>query len=226
MARYFSRRKPRTKRRYRKRLVRPGTRALRIVKKLMKADSYHYRDDADVDMFEQGGTPSQTFVEHITDIATGDDASNRQGRSITVNSVLIDGVVNTNGTATHNQVHVALIVDRQQVSDTSPTYGGVFDTVDNGNNQGIYTIRRTLGVPTPAHFQVLAQRVITVDDNSTSTKRFRMRHVFKKGLKVDYNGNQASDIERNGLYVIAFCDGNSATTVPIAAYSYRVSFLP
>lgn len=199
--------------------------ALREVNKLKAASGPHLKDIDNDDAFMSAGTEVVTDTSAVTFISAGDGETDRTGDFINVRSILLDGSLNTVGNS-NSMVHIAVVVDTQQAPDTNPSYSDVYETapVSAVNGSGLYKIRRqedSLG-----RFRVLWSKVLRVADSNNPSTYFKKYINFKKTHKVEYNGTGSGDIQKNGIYVIARCDGVAGATAPLMSWTTRIRFDP
>jgi len=143
-------------------------------------------------------------VDHITDIAQGDTVSTRTGNAITVVSVTIKGTISDMTNAAFYRV--AVVQDKQQIADTSPSATNIF-------SDGIASANPVTAVPTVANlarFNVLWMSKIysgTVVNAGNQIPYYEFTR--KTNIKVSYNGSASTDIEKNGLYVVFLTDSGA-----------------
>lgn len=154
-------------------------------------------------------TPSIT---HLTAIGQDDTVSGRTGNSILVNSVSGRVSLSANATAVSNIVRVLLVVDRQQVADSSPAIGDILNT-----NNDVYA---HYNVNTLGRFKVLYDKIFTVNTAGKNAVFFKFFKTINDHTK--YNGTASSDVQRNGIYVVVVSD--NGTNGPALASSFRVSY--
>jgi len=151
--------------------------------------------------------PATGTVFPITTIATGDIEGTRTGNAVNVTAINLSGYFLRNSTdfAADSFYRIALVQDKEQVADTSPTAAQIF------NNTGLPTEALPL-LDSLTRFNVLwlspvfdAWMMRLDSDNlaaSTPTQKSFWSHSWKGNIKVQYNGNSSTDIQKNGLYVV------------------------
>lgn len=175
-----------------------------VVNKLKPEKKY-----SDISLASNNITTAGSVV-HVTAIAQGDTSATRTGDAIQLTDVQVAGVliratdapaVTTNGT-----IRYALVYDKQQVADTSPTAAVVF----NGANPVIALPvldgldRFTVIWMSPV--KVLSMMSLDNDLVIPPTAPHFITHSMKLDRKVVFNGTASSDIQKNGLYFVILTD--------------------
>lgn len=150
---------------------------------------------------------------HLTGVAQGDSDSARTGNSIFVRSYNFNGVLTHNVSGQNSQVvRVAIVMDTQQVGDSSPTYSSIYESISPYAHLNSDTVGR---------YKVIWSRIYTVntyDKNNAIVKiNIPMRH------HVRYNGTASSDIQKGGLYMCVACD-EAGANMPTFAGEHRLSY--
>lgn len=157
---------------------------------------------------------SPTSIFDPTAIAQGDTDQSRNGNSILCKSLYVKGSVSLHASATATQVRILVSRDKQQVSDTAPSFTDIIDPTFSDN------IHAPLNNETVGRFQILADFVITVDSN-TPVKEFK---IYRKMLAhMRFNGVASTDIQKGGIYVSAV--SNDQTNQPTVLASGRLVFV-
>lgn len=146
----------------------------------------------------------------ITAIAQGDSASSRTGNSVLAKSVTVHGYVAWNATGTQQNMAVWLVKDTQQVGDTTPTWGTIF----SGSNVQCFMNRDTGA----GRFQIMKKWIFTQDESRDQIV-FEYNTIIKN-THIRWNGPAASDIQKNGLYIVAV----SNQTVNLPSLQTQVRF--
>lgn len=160
-------------------------------------------------------------VVHCSAIGTGDIQATRNTNTINVTNIDVSGYftrLSTDFVATAF-LRVALVVDKKQVSDTSPTAAQIFATGDPAT--------ALPNVDTLERFSVLwlspvfdAWRMVIDSDRlvagSVPTQSAAWSHAWKGNLKVSYNGNASTDIEKNGIYFVYLTSSGVTTFDSVA----------
>lgn len=158
-------------------------------------------------------TPSVStsgYIFTVSDIVQGDVYDNRQGNSILVKSLNIQGNIKWNTSATDSALTMWVIIDTQQASDTTPSIGDIF------NGQGPHSI---LNAQTVGRYKILLKKHYSQD--SSKQLVFVDEHMTMNH-HVRYNGALASDIQKGGIYVVFI--SNRGTLSPQATIVSRLSY--
>lgn len=171
------------------------------------------------EMYKKDNQDAGTFIlnnnaysVHLTNIAIGDGDSDRTGNSIYVRCLNLRGQLIYNSTGTDPQfVRIALVLDKQQIADTPPTYTDVYNGADYNAHLNPDTVGR---------FKVLFSRTYSLDSVNAITKSV----TFNKPMKhhVRYNGTTINDIQKGGLFLIA-CS-SEPTNGPKLIWDCRTSY--
>lgn len=136
---------------------------------------------------------NQSILHPITAIPMGDTVGSRTGNSVLLKSFVLNGFMYINSSQTTNsRVMLALIRDRQQVSDTVPALGDIF--VDA---TAPHTLLKT---DTLGRFDILWRRQYTLDSNAAGNNAKQVKLFHRINLHARYNGTNSTDIQKNGIY--------------------------
>lgn len=174
-------------------------------------------------------------VQHITALGQGVAEAQRVGDSITVSAIdCLVRVGTTSGSVGafpngDEAVRFALVQDTQQVSDTVPTVGAIMVQVANPHNplkqieSGIHRFKFLWMSPVIQASRITASStaVATLAALSPTQANWAFAHV-KCNLKIRFNGNSGTDIEKNGLYVICWTNV-AADTIDADGYT-RITY--
>lgn len=160
-------------------------------------------------------TTSGTYVQHLTAIAQGDSDVTRTGNSVFVRAVNIKGrsVYNATLGAVPSFIRIMLVIDTQQVGDTSPTINGVIDTT-NGGYQA-HMLNTTVG-----RYKVLYSKIFTNDSVQNTVKSFDINIPLRHHVR--FNGTASTDIQKGGIYIMAI--SSEVTNGPKLIFNARVSY--
>lgn len=170
----------------------------------------------DVSLTSANITSSGVAV-HMTPIAQGDALEQREGNSVCVNSVSVRGVFTQQTDApTTGAARILVVVDRQQIADTTPSPSDVItDAIIGGANPVInYPNRAFL-----ERFRILfmskifdfKRLVLDSDIATVPTQSPYIEWDWTGALKVLFNGTASTDIQKNGIYFIILTDSTSNT---------------
>jgi len=186
-------------------------RGVKYLKGLVNSEMYKFDTIATVNPVNAGET-----VTHLTPIAIGDGDSDRTGNSILVRSLDINGTVLYNGSSTASAqiVRMWVVIDRQQISDSAPTFSTIFE------NNGILS---HLNNTTVGRFSLICVRKFIVNDDQQpgSYKTFHIRCPLM--LHVRYNGSAGTDIQKNGIYLVC-ASSQDTSNGPSITFEARVSY--
>lgn len=152
-------------------------------------------------------------VIHVNAITQGDDYNQREGSKVVIRYVNARGWIKHNNTATDGQVvRVWLILDRQQVADSSPTAANIFTTAAN-------SVTSPLNPSTVGRFRILWSKTYTVDPSNEIRPVFMGKKLF---VASRFNGTANTDIQKNGLYIVYASSDN--TNKPTLTLDVRTSY--
>lgn len=188
-----------------------ASRALRgvnYIRGLVNSEMFKYDTTASLAVTTSGN------MDLINDMAQGDGDNTRTGNSIYIRQVDIRGELVMDTDATSTTVRLMLVCDTQQIGDTAPGVGDVLDSALN-----TFSVYRPLNSDTVGRFNVLYARNYILNPQRPSC----LFRIFRKmRLHTRFNGIAATDIQRNGLYLLAI--SNEATNAPAVVYTCRVSY--
>lgn len=186
-------------------LASKALRGLSYVKGLVNSEMFHNTISN-----TNNPTPLGTIVP-LTNIAIGDSNVTRTGNSLFVRSIVMNMNCSQNASALDNTfIRMILFIDTQQVSDTTPVSGDIFNATGphalvNLDSAGRYKFLKTwefaLSTQNPA-------KVIKYYKN--------IRH------HVRYNGPNATDVQKGGLYLALV--SSQSTNVPALTYHVRIGY--
>lgn len=198
-------RRPRKPMRYRVAdLAYKAYRGVRYIRGLVNSEKKHH----DVTWTPTVNTTGTT--RSLTSIAQGDGISTRDGNSILVKSLYFRMSSQLNSGATASFVRFIVFQDKQQVADTTPGVTDVLETADYLSHLN----RANLG-----RFKILRDVTYGLDGN-TVVRVFK-RYIYLN-THIRYNGTASTDIQKNGLHVLAI--SNEATNVPTVDFNFSISY--
>ena len=169
-------------------IARAAWRSAKYIRGLVNSEMYH--KDAQYTL-----GPNQSRIWHLTTLTQGDGPSGRTGNSILLKSFSANAYMYINASQTTNtRVMLALVFDKQQPEDASPTIANIFasdvtpNTLLNSSNLG--------------RFSVIWRRQFMLSSNAAgnNVKQFKIFKRFQ--THVRWNGPAETDIQRNGLYLV------------------------
>lgn len=160
-------------------------------------------------------TTSGAYVSHLTSIAVGDTDTTRTGNSIFVRAVNVNGRVVYNGTsgAVPTFLRFMIVIDTQQIGDTSPQIGTVIDSATAGYQA--HMLNTTVG-----RFKVLYNNIFVTDSVQNTVRSFNINLPMRHHVR--YNGTANTDVQRGGIYIMAI--SSEAVNGPKLIWNARVSY--
>lgn len=165
--------------------------------------------------------PTTGYIFHCTQIAEGDTLGARDGQSIRLISINLCGrfVTATSALASIGSCYrLALVVDRQQVADTTPAIGDIFTSTSPRPETlmpNLNTLKRfSMLWVSPVYYpnmMVTTTSGLTAIIQFPPTQGFCFDHNWTGNLPVGYNGAATSDIQKNGVYFIVISSDSQAT---------------
>lgn len=153
------------------------------------------------------------LVYPLHEMAQGDTDQTRSGNSIKPLSVLIRGRLTNNATAVNTLVRVLLVLDTQQIADTTPSVSDILDPSYQFWNA-------PLNNNTVGRFKVLSDRKYQLTTVSTPIREFKIYQKLYGHIR--YNGANSTDIQKGGIYLMFISD--QATNKPTFGFQTRLAF--
>lgn len=153
----------------------------------------------------------------LNGIAQGDNIMDRTGNSCLLKRLDIRGYVQMNSASAANDqgVRIAVVVDTQQISDdTAIAFQDVFEAVQ--------PLTSFLQDSQLGRFTVLYDKVFHLSDLAGSFRK-EFSVSVPLGLHARYNGTAATDIQKNGIWMLTVSD-EAATSYPRVVYNARLRF--
>lgn len=147
---------------------------------------------------------------NLNGIAQGDTQSNRDGISILQNNLQVKGTITKHSSSSSSFVRVVVLRDNQQVGDTNVAWTNIF----TGETMDSYLRTTTLG-----RYQIMMDRVIQLTSDKPSVY---IKKYFKLDKHARYNGTAATDIQKNGLYLLLLSD--ESTNLPTSNLCSRLAY--
>jgi len=155
--------------------------------------------------------PSTGVMTLLNGMAQNDTSSGRTGNSILMRNCHLRLGFEQNAAAILTTYRIILLWDTQQVGDTNPSVTDVLETASPYS---------PLATASAGRFKVLKSWFFTTDDNKAQTKLITHYADFRTHTR--YNGTANTDIQKNGLYLLAIAD--QAVNVPTYKYSWKVGY--
>lgn len=161
--------------------------------------------------------PNTGVLQHLTLIAQGDSIDTRDGWKVALRGLSLGGIVYNHADAAEGTIyHLYIVRDLQQIADTSPTIGNIFDLDDGVNPQ--------IKPETRGRFKILLHKRLIFNQNITSQVLLKPINFWLrlKNNIVSYNGSTVNDIQRNGLYIVQV--SNQATNTPTPSFITKLYY--
>lgn len=146
-------------------------------------------------------------------LAQGDGAGARTGNSVFVRSINWKGSVSR--TTAGNAVQVirfGILMDTQQIGDTTPTYTDVY----GADNPYAHLNANTVG-----RYKILSTKTVILDTVQKLGVPFEINLPMKHHVR--YNGTASTDVQRGGLYIFA-CSDQASANYPTFLSEVRLSY--
>lgn len=156
-------------------------------------------------------TAASGYIIHLSAIAQGDNTNNRHGNSIFLRYINIKGNVRIGSAEPYTRVRVALVIDNQQIGDTSPALTDCYQTASPDSFLNTSTVGR---------FKVLLSRVFNLSPDKPIAS-MDINKVVRHHVR--FNGTAATDIQKGGVYLLAMSDQYTGTAPSFDA-NYRLSY--
>lgn len=148
-------------------------------------------------------TDTAGAINQITSIAQGDGVSDRTGNKIRIKGIYVQVRVSTSSISglAESFLRFAVVQDMQQASDTAPTVAQIVNNPALPQNS-------LMSIPNQGRFKILKlfglmDNTMQASGNATQSAVKAWRR-FGLDIVVTYNGSASSDIQKNGIYVIAY----------------------
>lgn len=154
-------------------------------------------------------------VDPLTEIAEGSTSLTRDGLKIKPHSLLLNYRLqhssDENAASQSNDpkpqcVRVMVVVDRQQLGDASPSASTVLGAVSDFYLSGLNRLTAV------NRFSVIYDKRHILNWNNLAVGVSKYIDLTKKVKMVGYNGTATTDIQKNGIYVIAGCAEDAGTS--------------
>lgn len=162
---------------------------------------------------------STASYNHINGCAQDDTETGRDGQSVKMVSLYVEGYVTLNASATQDNVRISVVLDRQ-VNGSGPAYTDIYESSNPASFRNKDTVDR---------FQVLKSQNIILSHNGANLKKFcfyiNLGKFDQKDMHVKYNGALATlaSIYTNALYITWV--GTQATNTSTAVINSRIRFV-
>ncbi|AYP28695.1 MAG: coat protein [Circoviridae sp.] len=156
-------------------------------------------------------TSSTGTVTLLNGMAQNDTSSGRTGNSILMRNIFLRLGFQQHPSATSTTYRVMLVLDTQQVGDTSPAISDILETVN---------VYAPLATANTGRFKIMKNWFFNTNNASNTFKQLNLYKDVR--FHTRYNGPANTDITKNGLYLVALSD--QATNLPTFAYTWKVGY--
>lgn len=154
-----------------------------------------------------------TYSDAITDVAQGDDQTNRSGRTIKLTSIEVRHGLAIHASATQSAVRIIFGIDHDPTGVTA-TAGDLIS--DTASINSLRTITASQG-----RFTVLLDRIY--DMSNAGTRNINYKWFHKLGHHNFYNGTAAASNGKGRLFMLLI--SNEATNTVAQDLKIRVKFI-
>lgn len=167
------------------------------------------------DVVETGAvvtSAQNSYSARLSAIPQGDGDNARTGNSIFARSLNIRGQVINNISGTPPEyMRVMVVLDTQQIGDTTPNLADVLE--NNGYNS--HLLKSTVG-----RFKILFSSIYEVNSTINISRTFDINIPMRHHIR--YNGTAGTDVQKGGLYIMAI--SSEATNGPTLRFDSRLSY--
>lgn len=149
-------------------------------------------------------------VANLVGIAQGDGDGMRTGNSMLLRTHLLRIRFTRNAAATTTIIRYLIVQDTQQVSDTSPTVTDILESAD---------VDSGLKLGTSGRFKVLVSKTVALYADKPIYHYEKYKSLY---LHVRYNGSLATDIQKNGIFLLTLSD--QAVNTPTMDLMSRIGY--
>lgn len=155
----------------------------------------------------------------LNGLQRGDDASNRIGRSVRLNTVQANLTGTINGAATTTRLRMAFVWDKYPEG-VAPAYNDIYHDASTLAFRNWTQQNR---------FRILKEYKITLSGTGTDKQEFFRSIYFKMPRRYSLvkfdpsNAGNITDIQNGALFLVLFSD--QATNTPTVTYKIRVTYL-
>lgn len=182
---------------------------IRYLKSLINVEKKKYDVEVTATTVSSSGA-----VYSLSGIAQGDTDQLRNGNSILCQNLYLRGVVAQPNNLT-GMFRLIIFLDKQQVSDTSPSLTDVIDpTFSNYYNAPLNNL-------TVGRFKILKDTKFHTEPGSAITIPFKY-FIPLTGHHMRFNGTASTDIQKGGIYILVVSD--KGALFPTIEYVSRLTF--
>lgn len=153
---------------------------------------------------------------HLTGLSQDDTSSGRTGNSLLLRNIYIRGKIEINTAVTGNtRVLLALVKDKQQISDTIPAVADVFSSPTSPETM--------LSLNNSGRFKVLWRKTYVMSPATGGRNAIEVSKYWKLYDHVRYNGPNTADIQKNGYYLMVI-SSEIAANAPTVSITSRIGY--
>lgn len=184
-------------------------RKVRYIKGLVNSEMFH------IDKSYSSNTISGSgYIYNLTGIAQGDGINGRTGNSLLVRNLNWRLKFEINSSVTvDTSIMMAIVQDNQQQSDTDPQVTDIFASA---------TPEALLATGNFGRFKILYRKTFILTPASGGRPAVEMVKYKNLYHHVRYNGVNATDIQKGGLYVVFV--GSESTNLPTVTGTIRLGY--
>lgn len=189
-------------------IARAAWRSAKYIRGLVNSEMFHLDQQLSLGS-------NQSILHPIVAIPMGDTTGSRTGNSVLLKSFVMNGYMYINASQTTNtRVMLALIRDKQQVSDTVPALSDIFVS-----DVSPHTLLKT---DTLGRFDILWRRQYTLDSNSAGNNAKQIKLFHRLNCHARFNGTNSTDIQKNGIYLAIITSESSL--FPSVSFQSRLNY--
>jgi hypothetical protein len=149
----------------------------------------------------------------LNGLAQGDTALNRTGNSVMATYLSLKCAVLGNAVATQTIVRLIIFIDKQQIADTVPA---ITDILSTSSPLSFYNNAMA------GRFEVLDDKMLQFDVLTNRSYVYKFYKKFGASTHVKYNGVNATDIQKNGMYFLIL--GTEGTNTSQIVWNSRFAY--
>lgn len=160
------------------------------------------------------------FLKNVCEIAQGDSQGHRTGNRVEWNSINLRWTGWADSTIPQEQSFImcAIVVDLRQVNTTDPTFAQIWDNGGLSSDENVM-----LNMTNRGRFKVLYHEVVPVSAYGTGPV---CRDIYLRPRKLSswYTASGATNIDKNGIYLMFSSNRSSVSNPPYVSYHCRCTY--
>lgn len=161
-------------------------------------------------------TSSAGAVVHLSPIAPGTDANERDGISVKATKLFVRGDISMNASAATSAMRIILFIDKQ-FNGALPTVAQILATASVVSPLNITTTSAD-------RFKILSDKVFTLSNNGTQSRIVKMYKRLSNHIRFDTSGTSPPTGCLDGQICMLHIS-NEATNVPSFVYYSRLRYV-